>query len=53
MTEQKIGDYYPTGDGGFRLYVGGERGWILCDDHSELLEELKLIDNTEREGENG
>lgn len=49
MTNENpsVGDYETQRDGSYRLFVGGNRGWILCDDHSELLEELSLLN---REG---
>lgn len=38
-----IGEHSPHGDGGYEMFVGGSRGWILCDDHAEVIEELALL----------
>lgn len=41
--EPSIGQYEGRGDGSYRLYVGEEKGWILCDDYKDLQEELSLL----------
>lgn len=40
-----IGYYFSTGDGGYRLYTGTERGWVVCDDRLELEDELEVLTN--------
>lgn len=51
MTHENpnIGEYEAQRDGSYRLYVGGNRGWILCDDHAELIEELNILERSKRE----
>lgn len=40
-----IGDWEGRGDGSYRLYTGEPKGWIICDDHKDLQEELLYLTN--------
>lgn len=51
IRKPKLGDYMIWGDQ-YKVYT--DRGWVICDTYTELLEELNNIDSLLKEGgENG